>query len=97
MENTDTEVYKSVSKRVKHIKGFYFHLFCYAVVIITLLIINLATSPYYLWFLWPALGWGIGVALHGIGVFNVLPFFGHDWEQRKIQELVEKENGKQWR
>jgi len=40
---------------------------------------------------WPLLGWGLGVFFHGMRVFNYAPFFGKEWENRKIQELMEKE------
>lgn len=91
MENLDAVMYSNAKKKVRTIKGFYANLTSYITVIVTLLIINLATSPQYLWFLWPALGWGIPLALHGITVFNLTPFLGEDWEQRKVQELMDKE------
>ena len=37
------------------------------------------------------LGWGIGVLLHGMKVFSVMPFFGKGWEEQKIKEFMEKE------
>jgi hypothetical protein len=49
--------------------GFYQHLATYVIVIGALLGINLWTSPGYLWFLWPALGWGIGMLAHAVQVF----------------------------
>jgi len=94
MEDIDIEVYKNVRKRVRDIKHFYINLTCYVVVIFTLFAINMLTYPYYLWFLWPALGWGVAIALHGMSVFNLTPFLGAGWEERKIQELVEKEKRK---
>lgn len=98
MENSefDRELYREAKKQVKEIKGFYSHLASYVMVIIVLMIINLATYRDYLWFFWPALGWGLGVCMHGIAVFNVMPFFGHDWEERKIQELLDKEKDSKW-
>lgn len=35
--------------------------------------------------------WGIGLLIHALRVFDRFPFFGNDWEQRKIKELLEKE------
>ncbi len=92
----DAATYRSVRRRVKRIKGFYVHLTVYVLVIFMLMVINLATDSRYLWFLWPAFGWGIGVTLHGVGIFNLTPFLGNDWEQRKIQELLEKEKNAKW-
>ena len=37
--------------------------------------------------LWPALGWGVGIAFHAISVFGI----GKSWEERKIRELMEKD------
>jgi hypothetical protein len=89
-ENDDR--YYTAKKRVDEIKGFYSNLISYVAVNLGLLVLNLVTSPQYLWFFWPLLGWGIGVLIHGMKVFNIMPFLGKDWEQQKIKEFVEKEN-----
>jgi hypothetical protein len=86
------ERYDKAKKRVEEIKGFYGNLTAYIVVNIGLLIINLLTSPNHLWFYWPMIGWGIGVAIHGMKVYNYLPFLGKDWEERKMKEFMDKEN-----
>lgn len=44
--------------------GFYPHLRAYCIVNGFLLLINLFTSPRVLWFVFPLLGWGIGLAFH---------------------------------
>lgn len=97
MENqyTNEDRYNKAQKRVEEIKGFYGNLTSYVFVNIGLLVLNLATSPNHLWFFWPLLGWGIGVAIHGMKVFNYLPFFDQDWEQKKIKEFMEKEEQSQ--
>jgi hypothetical protein len=41
------------------------------------------------WFLWTALGWGMGVAAHGLAVFEVISFFGVDWEKRQIEKRLQ--------
>lgn len=89
--NEDEQKYARAKKRVQEIKGFYGNLTSYVVVNIFLLILNLITSAEHLWFYWPLLGWGIGVVFHGMKVFNYSPILGHDWEERKIRELIEKE------
>lgn len=101
MENNfeNKERYEKAVKRVMEIKGFYGNLTAYIVVNTGLLILNLVTSPEHLWFFWPMIGWGIGVAFHGMKVFNYTPFFGKDWEARKMQEFIEQEKRKKdnWR
>jgi hypothetical protein len=45
------------------------HLAAYAAVIAVLAGINLWLAPGKLWFIWVLLGWGIGVAAHGLAAF----------------------------
>ncbi|MCD4722618.1 MAG: 2TM domain-containing protein [Desulfobacula sp.] len=75
---------------VRDIKGFYTHLITYAIVIVGLFALNLITSSDYLWAIWPALGWGIGVSIHGINVFEVFNLFGPDWEKRQIEKRLKR-------
>ena len=77
-EFQEEERYYKARKKVEEIKGFYGNLTAYIVVNIGLMILNLVTSPEYLWFFWPLLGWGIGVAVHVMAVFNYMPFLGKD-------------------
>mgnify|MGYP000885646308 FL=1 len=93
MENNyqEEERYFKARKRVEEIKGFYGNLIAYVVVNVGLMVLNLLTSPGYLWFFFPMLGWGIGVLFHGMKVFNYMPFFGKDWEEKKIKEFMDKE------
>ncbi|MFP9115216.1 2TM domain-containing protein [Flavobacterium sp. RHBU_3] len=93
----DQERYNKALKHVENIRGFYSHLFSYLVIITGLTILNLTTSPQYLWFLWPALGWGFGLAAHAMSIFHIIPFMGRDWEERKIRSLMEKEKNNRWR
>jgi hypothetical protein len=87
----EEERYYYARKKVNDIKGFYGNLIAYIVFNLFFLILNLLTSPSHLWFYWPLLGWGVGVLFHGMKVFGYSPFFGKDWEERKIKEFMEKE------
>ena len=89
-ETTETIAYERAVKRVKELKGFYGNLISYCIVIPFLVIINLLTSPGQLWFYWPMLGWGIGLLAHGMNVFAI----GKNWEEKKIQEIMNKDNFK---
>lgn len=75
-------------KRVRKLKGFYIHLFNYLVVMVALVVINLTTNPQTLWVVWPALGWGLGVLLHGAQVFEWMPFFGAQWERKQVEKRL---------
>lgn len=94
-DNQENSYYKA-QKRVEDIKGFYGNLGSYIIVIIGLAILNLATAPQYLWFFFPAIGWGIGVLVHGLSVFNYMPFLSSDWEAKKIKQLMDKEKESKW-
>jgi hypothetical protein len=63
----DQEAYQKARKRVEAKIGFFTHLAVYLSV--NFLLINLATSRESFWFIWPLLGWGIGLVFHGLGVF----------------------------
>lgn len=89
--NQEYERYQAAKKRVAEIKGWYANLISFVLVISFLAFINLKYSPNHLWFFWPMLGWGIGVVFHAIGVFKIVPFFGKDWEEKKIQEFMNQE------
>jgi hypothetical protein len=89
---TEEQKYMRAKKKVDDIKGFYWNLLSYCLVIPFLIFINLMTSSAYLWFWWPMLGWGIGLAFHGFGVFGNNLLFGNEWEERKIKEIMDKES-----
>lgn len=86
----ETTAYEKAAKRVKELKEFYGNISSYCIVISFLAFLNLMTSPEHLWFLWPMLGWGIGVAFHAVSVFGI----GKSWEEKKIKELMDEEKGK---
>lgn len=48
-------------------RNFFAHLGPYVIIITMLALINLLTSDYP-WFLWPALGWGVGIAFHLLSI-----------------------------
>ena len=75
-------------KHVRKVRRFYMHLTQYVVVIAGLAVVNLVTYPKVLWFIWPALGWGIGVAAHGMTIFNLVPFLDGAWERRQVEKYL---------
>jgi len=85
-----SEEEREAVRYVRKLKLFYRHLMLYAVVIFGLFIINLFTGIGTPWFIWPMLGWGVGVAAHGLSVFEVVSLFGPDWEQREIEKRLQR-------
>lgn len=97
--------YIKAKKRVKDIKGFYVHLIVYIIINIFIsgvIIYGLMVSGdsfseilsnfgvYSTW-----LFWGIGMFFHWLGVFGFKSIgFGKDWEERKIKEMMDKDDEK---
>ncbi len=77
---------------VRDIKGFYSHLAVYLLSIAAMALTNFLMTPDNLWFVWSALGWGLGVATHGLAVFEVFSFFTPRWEKRMLENRLQ--NGK---
>ena len=96
MENLEKEnKYFRAKERVGAIKKFYMSLISYFVFIGFLAALNYWTDQWrYPWFLWAAFGWGIGVAFHAVKVFGLNPFFGKNWEERKIKEYMQEDERK---
>ena len=87
-ENT---AYFRAKKRVEELKGFYGNLISYCCVIPILIFVNLTYSSHFQWFWFLALGWGFGLTMHAFKVFG----YSSNWEERKIQEILRKEDNKQ--
>ena len=73
---------------VRNVKAFYMHLAQYVLVIGLLAVINLVTSPRYPWVIWPAFGWGLGIAAHAMKVFDKVPFLNAAWERREVEKVL---------
>ena len=99
MERIDTNKqsldYEQAKARVNELKSFYNHLITYLVVIGGLAGLNYYTNELsYPWFLWAALGWGIGLGSHAFRTFYGDVVFGKQWEERKIKEYMDKKESK---
>lgn len=64
-----TEFHEKARRRAVAKYKFFVHALVYAAVMLLLVVINLLTSPGDNWSIWPLIGWGIAVALHGARVF----------------------------
>ncbi|MDO3381666.1 2TM domain-containing protein [Gilvimarinus algae] len=73
---------------VRDLKAFYSHCLTFVVIIPFLFFINLTTSPGYIWAWWPAFGWGVGLAIHGINAFEVFNMFGPGWERKQVEKRL---------
>jgi transcriptional regulator with XRE-family HTH domain len=73
---------------VRKLKAFYFNLMLYGVIIGFLAIVNLVTFRHYLWFFWSALGWGLGMLVYGLVVFDKISFLNGEWERRQVEKQL---------
>jgi len=87
--NTEDK-YQKAKRRVREIRFFYIHLVVYVLVNAFLFLLDITTSPNELWFYWVLLGWGIGLAVHAAYVFGIGRWFGPDWEEKKINEIMDR-------
>ncbi|APA63008.1 2TM domain-containing protein [Maribacter sp. 1_2014MBL_MicDiv] len=87
-EHISAKRYEKAKRQVEEIKGFYGNLTSYCIVIPILAFINYRTTSF-TWFIFPAIGWGIGLLVHGLKAYGINPILGKDWEERKIKQYME--------
>jgi hypothetical protein len=81
---------EELRKLAKLRASFKIHSTVYIVIILFLAGINYLTYSGYPWFLWPALGWGIAVLLHGLAAY----VWNTDLEEKEYQKLKAKQKKK---
>ena len=79
------EAYANAKKKVETRMSFYTHLAVYLGVISLLTILNLTVAGDYFWAMWPMIGWGSGVVVHGLLTFVF------DSKSSLKERLIEKE------
>lgn len=87
----DENRYKKAKERVEELKSFYGNLVSYIVVIPILAAVNYNTTTFP-WVIFPALGWGFGVLMHGLDAYGRTPVLGKGWEERTMRKLMEDED-----
>ena len=91
INTNENSAYNRAKKRVDELKGFYGNLIAYLCIVPMLVFINLRFSPHFQWFWFSAVGWGFGLTMHAFKVYG----YSSNWEERKIQEIMRKEDQKQ--
>ena len=86
----EAEIERWAWRRVKSLRLFYTHLTIYVIVNFIILLIDVST-PGDPWFYQVLLGWGLFVGLHAAHTYELLPWSSRDWEDRKVQELIEQQ------
>ncbi|WP_202319021.1 2TM domain-containing protein [Archaeoglobus neptunius] len=75
------KAYREIRKEEEK-RGFLVHLAVYLLVNAMLIVINLIYSPEAIWFIYPLIGWGIGISMHYL--------FGVHWLERTLEEREAK-------
>ena len=87
---------------VQQLRVFYTHATVFAVVMVIIFLVNLAvniaanlTGEWWAWWSgWAFLGWGIGVAIHGLVVRISRPKRStSSWEQKQIDKILADDDG----
>jgi len=83
--------YQKAKARVEALKGFYGNALAYCIVIPLMAVLNYSTTSFP-WVIFPALGWGFGLLMHGMEVYGYNPVLGKRWEERKMRKYMEDKN-----
>ena len=86
MTEDEIELRRLAARRADMKLAFRSHLFAYGIVNAGLVVINMMTSPDYWWFIWPMMGWGLGLVAHGVTVY----MDGESTRDRLIEQEFEK-------
>lgn len=101
-ENNPDQQYNMAYRRMRRIKGFYIHLVIYILInsynLVSIFNQNIfGDAVFWKWNTWSVIFfWGIGLTAHGLSVFGRDLFFGADWEEKKIQEFMDKNKNDKW-
>jgi hypothetical protein len=87
-----SDSYIKARKRMEELKEFYGSLVSYCIVIPFLIFIWYKYSSFTIqWFWFPLIGWGLSLCFQAYRVFAENSALGANWEQRKIEEYMRKE------
>jgi sensor histidine kinase YesM len=84
--------YQLAKEQVGKIKGFYIHASIYLIFVPIFIGLNYMSNTGFPWAIFPIGGWGFGVISHAAETFNYNPFFGKNWEERKIKQYMDDDN-----
>lgn len=96
-EHVQRERAEVARKYVEQLKAFYIHAAMFAMGMLIMFTVNLLTNLSAgvagdwgaWWALWALLGWGIGIAVHGLVVrLNRPASSGSSWEARQVQKVL---------
>ncbi|WP_038034039.1 2TM domain-containing protein [Thermopetrobacter sp. TC1] len=82
---------ENIRRQVRSERAFLIHIAFFIIANALLLGINLITTPQKIWAIWPLLGWGLGLFLHGLRAYSRHSrFLGEEWERRRVEERLKR-------
>lgn len=100
---TDDQRTQDAREYVKQLRAFYIHASVFAASMVVIIVVNIATNVaagiagewWAWWSAWALIGWGIGIAIHGLVVRMSRPgvgLFGPQWEEQQVNKLLSSED-----
>jgi transcriptional regulator with XRE-family HTH domain len=86
--NNESALTSEEAKAMEYVKGlrdFYAHVFMYLTFVVVFGFAFGFDRPL---IYWGALGWGAGLAIHGLTVHEVIKFLGPAWEKKQIEKRL---------
>jgi hypothetical protein len=97
MASTENDLKTLAAKRVRAKREFAEHLVVYAIINASLMVIWALTGAEYPWFLWPLVGWGAALAIHGVTLLislSMTDLAGTDREARAVDRETRRLQGR---
>ncbi len=98
-EHTDERRVEAARRYVQQLRDFYIHATVFAGGMVIIFLVNLATNVaagiagewWAWWSAWAFVGWGLGIAVHGLVVrLNRPGVSSSTWEQRQIDKALSR-------
>ena len=77
--------------------GFYIHAAVFAAVNLVLIAINISTTPAHAWSVFPLLGWGFGLLMHGMAALGPLGRVYRSLVDRELARLSGSQDARGFR
>jgi hypothetical protein len=90
MSESSSEALAEAQRHVRRKRIFYIVLGIWIALSLMWFAIDMADDSSSVWFYWPMLGTGLGVAITGIVLLGVGGLFGVEWERREIDKYLRR-------
>jgi hypothetical protein len=90
MSESSSEALAEARRHVRRKRIFYIVLGIWIALSLMWFAIDMADDSSSVWFYWPMLGTGLGVAITGIVLLGVGGLFGVEWERREIDKYLRR-------